>query len=221
MKLIIIVVQCNMLQNVVRHILDYVPLERKTTIPLVLLPILQCLIEVNRTNHFSNTNKLTTRVHLRAKLKRKTRTLGNHWIYPEPLGIQHPASYFHDELERSNLNTREEERGGGHTWWVLVAGEGPVEEDLANCRGAEVLQSGPEQGKGARLPPGSGRRRRWKRQEKFWVGYGGERRWGRWWRWRINPRKGEEEDEARSERGDSRHKTRGQEAAASQEVEGF
>jgi hypothetical protein len=60
-----------MLQDVVGHILDYVPLEWKTAIPLVLLPILHSLIKVNRTNHFSNTNKLTTCVHLRDKLKVK------------------------------------------------------------------------------------------------------------------------------------------------------
>nr|GMD29068.1 probable serine/threonine-protein kinase clkA [Ipomoea batatas] len=49
----------NVLQQVVRDILYNVPLYRETTNPLILLLIFNHFVEINRTNHLSNANKLS------------------------------------------------------------------------------------------------------------------------------------------------------------------
>nr|GMD60815.1 Os08g0556050 [Ipomoea batatas] len=51
------------LQQAVGDILHNVPLYRKTANPFVLLPILNLLVEINWTDHLSNTNKLPTDAH--------------------------------------------------------------------------------------------------------------------------------------------------------------
>jgi hypothetical protein len=64
-RLVLIVLQDDVLENVVRHVFDNLPLNREGAIPLVLLPVLQGFLEINSTNHFSNTNKLATCIHLK------------------------------------------------------------------------------------------------------------------------------------------------------------
>jgi hypothetical protein len=41
-------------------------------------------------------------------------------------------------LECSVSNSRRKEKGGGHTWWILVAGKG-VGEDVANGAAARPV----------------------------------------------------------------------------------
>lgn len=63
-RFILIVFKGNMLQQTVGDILHNVPLDRETTNPLVLLPVLDILVEINRPSHLSNTHKLTAGIDL-------------------------------------------------------------------------------------------------------------------------------------------------------------
>lgn len=57
--------KCDVLVNAVGDILhDMPPLDRETTIPLRLLPVIHSFVETNRPHHLTNTNELPTSVYL-------------------------------------------------------------------------------------------------------------------------------------------------------------
>ena len=62
---VFIILKNDVLQQSVRNVLHNVPLDRKTTSPLVLLPVFHCLAKINLTHHLSKTNKLSTGVNLK------------------------------------------------------------------------------------------------------------------------------------------------------------
>ena len=62
--LVLIVLKNDVLQQAVWNILHNVPLDRETTSPLILLPMLHCFVKINATHHLSEANKLTTGIHL-------------------------------------------------------------------------------------------------------------------------------------------------------------
>jgi hypothetical protein len=62
--LVFIVLENDVLQQAVWNILHNVPLDRETTSPLVLLPMLYCFVKINMTDHLSKANKLATCIHL-------------------------------------------------------------------------------------------------------------------------------------------------------------
>jgi hypothetical protein len=64
-RLVLIVLQDDVLENIVGHVLHNVPLNREGAVPLVLLPILSGFLKINGASHFSNTNKLPTCIHLK------------------------------------------------------------------------------------------------------------------------------------------------------------
>lgn len=63
-RLVLVVLKCNVLQQAVGDILDDMPLNRETTVPLVLLPVFHALVEVNRSDHLSKTDELPTSIDL-------------------------------------------------------------------------------------------------------------------------------------------------------------
>jgi hypothetical protein len=62
--LVFIVLKNDVLQQAVWNILHNVPLDRETTSPFVLLPMLYCFFKINTTHHFSKADKLATCIHL-------------------------------------------------------------------------------------------------------------------------------------------------------------
>lgn len=53
-----------MTEQIIRDIFHDVPLDGELAGPLVLLPIVHALLEVNGSNHLGDTAELTTRVYL-------------------------------------------------------------------------------------------------------------------------------------------------------------
>lgn len=51
-------------KKAVRDILDNVPFDRKLAAPLVLLPVINTLVEVHRSNHLSHTTELAAAINL-------------------------------------------------------------------------------------------------------------------------------------------------------------
>ena len=64
----------DVLQRAVRNVLHNVPLDKKATSPLVLLPVFNCLVKINPTHHLSQTNKLSTGVNLKNRGRQVTST---------------------------------------------------------------------------------------------------------------------------------------------------
>lgn len=63
--LVLIVFKRYVPQKTIWNILNNMPLQRKATSPLVLLPILHGFVKINRTHHLSQTNELPTGVDLK------------------------------------------------------------------------------------------------------------------------------------------------------------
>ena len=61
---VIIVLKYNMPQLSVGNVLNYMPLQRKETTPLINLPKVHVFVEVHQPRHFSQPNKLPTTVYL-------------------------------------------------------------------------------------------------------------------------------------------------------------
>jgi hypothetical protein len=62
---VFIILKNDVLQQAVRNVLHNVPLDSKTTSPLVLLPVFHRLAKINPAHHLSQTNKLSAGVNLK------------------------------------------------------------------------------------------------------------------------------------------------------------
>jgi hypothetical protein len=62
--LVLIVLQDDVPNNVVWDILNNVPFHRELATPSVILPVIDVLVKVDRSNHLSYTAELTTAINL-------------------------------------------------------------------------------------------------------------------------------------------------------------
>jgi hypothetical protein len=63
-RFIVIVLKNDVPQKIVRYILNYVPLHRELATPLILLPIINTSVEIDRSNHVSHATELATSINL-------------------------------------------------------------------------------------------------------------------------------------------------------------
>ena len=62
-RFVVIVLKNDVPQQVVRDILNNVPLHRELATPLVLLPIIDTFVKIDGSNHLSYTTELTTAIN--------------------------------------------------------------------------------------------------------------------------------------------------------------
>lgn len=71
-RLIVIVFQYNVAELTVWNIFDNVPLHWELSTPFVLLPVINALLKINRSNHLRYTTELGTRIYLKLQTRKQS-----------------------------------------------------------------------------------------------------------------------------------------------------